>query len=103
MLFNSLQFALFFPIVVALYFLLPHRLRWIHLLAASCWFYMAWRPAYILIVLATTTIDYVAALTMERTARPVTRKVALSAALAGNLLILATFKYFDFLMLNVEA
>jgi hypothetical protein len=38
MLFNSLQFALFFPLVTALYFALPHRWRWLLLLTASCYF-----------------------------------------------------------------
>ena len=47
MLFNSLQFAIFFPVVTLLYFALPHRWRGALLLAASCLFYMAFVPAYI--------------------------------------------------------
>ena len=49
-LFNSFEFALFFPLVTAGYFLLPHRHRWWWLLAASCSFYMAVVPVYILIL-----------------------------------------------------
>jgi Obg family GTPase CgtA-like protein len=59
-LFNSLHFALFFPIVTALYFALPARARWGLLLAASCYFYMAFVPVYILILAATIVVDLVA-------------------------------------------
>ena len=57
--FNSIEFALFFPIVVGLYFLLPHRFRWLLLLAASCFFYMSWKAEYILLILLSTGVDYV--------------------------------------------
>ena len=53
MLFNSLTFALFFPIVTTLYFLTPHRWRWLLLLVASSIFYMAFVPVYILILVFT--------------------------------------------------
>ena len=53
MLFNSFAFVIFFPIVTAGYFLLPHRFRWLWLLSASCYFYMAFIPEYILILLFT--------------------------------------------------
>jgi len=62
MLFNSLQFAIFFPIVTLLYFALPHRRRGAMLLVASCLFYMAFVPAYIVILFVTILVDYVAAL-----------------------------------------
>jgi hypothetical protein len=58
MLFNSLSFAIFFPLVTAAYFALPHRHRWLLLLLASCGFYMAFIPAYILILIVTILIDY---------------------------------------------
>ena len=57
MLFNSFEFLLFFPIVTLIYFLLPHKFRWFLLLAASCIFYMAFVPVYILILFATIIID----------------------------------------------
>ena len=50
MLFNSSAFAIFFPVVTAGYFILPHRFRWAWLLAASCLFYMYFIPVYILIL-----------------------------------------------------
>ena len=50
MLFNSTQFLVFFPLVVGLFFALPHRWRWLLLLVASSVFYMAFVPVYILIL-----------------------------------------------------
>jgi hypothetical protein len=46
MLFNSIEFLVFFPIVTIGYFLLPHKFRWLWLLIASCYFYMAFVPIY---------------------------------------------------------
>src|SRR5579871_2055156 len=60
MLFNSIEFAIFFPIAVTVYFLIAQRWRVHWLLAASCVFYMAFIPVYILILVVTILIDYVA-------------------------------------------
>ena len=60
MLFNSLHFVIFFPIVVAFYFSIPQRYRWALLLVASYYFYMAWKPGYALLIVTSTLIDYVA-------------------------------------------
>ena len=49
MLFNSIDFLIFFPIVTLLYFLIPYRFRYIWLLLASYYFYMAWNPVYALL------------------------------------------------------
>lgn len=96
MLFNSGQFLLFFPIVTALYFLLPHRLRWILLLIASCYFYMAFRPVYILILAFTILVDYLAGIWIED-APSGHRKPYLIASIVANVGVLAFFKYFNFL------
>lgn len=66
MLFNTIEFMLFFPAVTLLYYLLPHRWRWLMLLAASCVFYMWFIPKYILILLVTIVIDYSAGRTHLR-------------------------------------
>ncbi len=95
MLFNSLDFLVFFPTVVLLHFLLPHRWRWAMLLGASCYFYMAFVPAYIVILFATIVIDYVAGLWIE-TAQGSRRKRLLILSLVSNLGILAFFKYLGF-------
>src|ERR1043165_6719639 len=99
MLFNSIQFAIFFPIVVALYFSLPHRHRVAMLLVASCVFYMAFIPAYILILFVTITIDYVAGIYIEKHQGSV-RKTLLVISIISTCAVLFVFKYFDFFTTN---
>ena len=101
MLFNSLHFAAFFPIVTALYFLLPHRWRWLLLLAASCYFYMAFVPIYVLILGFTIVVDYFAGILIaSREGR--TRRLFLILSLIANLGILAVFKYYDFFIGSIN-
>jgi alginate O-acetyltransferase complex protein AlgI len=95
MLFTSLQFLLFFPVVAILYFFLPRQLQWGVLLAASCYFYMTFRPVYILIPAFTILIDYFSARAMERR-EGASRARFLALSLCGNLGALALFKYFNF-------
>ncbi len=101
MLFNSVQFLFFFPLVTLVYFLLPHKFRWIHLLVASCVFYMAFIPAYILILLFTILIDYVAGIMIEK-ATLVHKKNFLILSIIANLGMLAFFKYFNFFIENIN-
>ena len=96
MLFNSIPFLLFFPLVAALYFFLPRRTQWGVLLVASCTFYMTFRPVYILIPACTIVVDYFAALTMERTPEGRSRNLWFAASLCANLGALVLFKYFNF-------
>ena len=96
MLFNSYQFGIFFFLVVFLYFTLPHRFRWCLLLAASYYFYMAWRKPYVLLIIASTGVDYFAALGMSHTRRQAIRRLLLLFSLISNLGLLFTFKYFNF-------
>ena len=102
MLFNSFEFLIFFPVVTLLYFLLPHRFRWLHLLLASCVFYMAFIPAYILILLGTIVIDYVAGILIEN-AQGAQRKLYLLLSLVANIGVLAVFKYYNFFIDNINA
>lgn len=95
MLFNSLEFAIFFPLVCALYFTVPYRARLPLLLAASCVFYMAFIPIYILILLITILIDYFAGFYIEESTGR-TRKVWLVASILSTCAVLFVFKYFDF-------
>jgi D-alanyl-lipoteichoic acid acyltransferase DltB (MBOAT superfamily) len=102
MLFNSLEFAVFFPIVTLLYFVLPQRLRVPLLLAASCVFYMAFIPKYILILVFVILVDYSMGLLIESAEGP-RRKLLLVVSLCANISILAFFKYYNFLNENVAA
>ena len=101
MLFNSYQFLLFFPIVTLIYFLLPHRLRWFHLLMASFLFYMAFLPIYVLILVVTIVIDYFAGIYIEQ-AQGRRRKQYLIISLIANIGFLCFFKYYDFIITNLN-
>jgi D-alanyl-lipoteichoic acid acyltransferase DltB (MBOAT superfamily) len=95
MIFNSIEFLIFFPIVIAIYFALPYRYRWIFLLAASYYFYMAWKPEYIILIIISTLIDYVAGLQMGKTNIKSRRVMYLIFSLCSNLGLLFAFKYFN--------
>jgi alginate O-acetyltransferase complex protein AlgI len=100
MLFNSLQFLVFFPTVTLLYFTVPQQFRWAVLLTASCIFYMAFVPAYLLILFLTIVIDYFAGIAIEN-ARGQRRKAWLVLSIAANVSVLAVFKYVNFINANL--
>lgn len=100
MLFNSFSFLVFFPMVCILYFVLPQKFRWAWLLLASCIFYMAYIPWFILIIGSTIVIDFFAGRWIE-SAKSNTRKYFLLASLVANIGILFFFKYFHFFIDNI--
>ena len=102
MLFNSLQFAIFFPIAIILYFLIPHKKRWILLLIASYYFYMCWKVDYILLIIISTLIDYICSNKMSRIKEKVKRKKWLLISIFSNIGILFGFKYFNFFSENIQ-
>jgi alginate O-acetyltransferase complex protein AlgI len=103
MLFNSLEYLVFFPVVVALHFVLPHRYRHFLLLAASYLFYMSWNPAYAILMVISTFVDYFVAMGMEGTRSQRRRSLLLSVSLAANFGLLFTFKYYNFFRDTVMA
>jgi len=96
MLFNSIEFLIFFAVVITAYFILKSKHRWILLLAASYYFYMSWNPAYIILIILSTVVDYFAGLKMGSTDNKLKRKKYLFASLFINLGMLFFFKYYDF-------
>ena len=96
MLFNSWQFAVFLPAVFGLYWSVPQRFRWLLILIASYWFYMSWNVKYVVLILFTTIISYMAALLLERYHSKPARKFILTVTLASCLGVLFVFKYFNF-------
>ena len=102
MLFNSLEFIFFFPIVTLLFYALPHPYRWIHLLLASCVFYTFFIPQYIFILFITIVIDYIAGIWIERSSAR-KKKVILVVSVISTCLVLFIFKYFDFFNQNMLA
>lgn len=96
MLFNSLEFIIFFPLVTIIYFVLPHKFRWAFLLVSSYVFYMGWNAAYALLLLASTAITYFASLLIDKSESKKAKKTFLALSIIINLGILFTFKYFNF-------
>jgi len=88
--------------VTAAYYALPHRFRWFLLLGASCVFYMAFVPEYILILFTTILIDYVAAIYIDRSAGLKTRCLLITSIIS-TCLVLFVFKYFNFFAANIDA
>lgn len=101
MLFNSIDFCFFFPIVTALYFALPHKFRWFLLLLASCVFYMAFIPKYLAILGFTILVDYAAGIWIENAAGR-QKKYFLILSIVANLGVLAIFKYYNFFIFNIN-
>jgi alginate O-acetyltransferase complex protein AlgI len=95
MTFNSLEFFLFFPIVATLYFLLPHKYRHVHLLIASCVFYMAVFPEHVFVILFIVMMNYMGGLLIEGVPSP-WKKGVLTVGIILNLSTLFLFKYVNF-------
>ena len=99
MLFNSLEFLIFFPIVCVVYYLLQNnRLRIPFLLIASYYFYMNWKPVYAVLIMTSTVLTYSCSLLVEKYAddKP-KQKAFLAISLVLNFAILFVFKYFNFI------
>ncbi len=96
MTFTSPEFVIFFAAFVPLYFLTAYRYRWIVLLAASYFFYAFGSGIYVVLIMFSTGIDYLAARAMGATGDPRRRRLFLAASLTVNLGTLFIFKYFNF-------
>lgn len=112
MLFNSIEFLIFFPIVVLVYFVIPKKIKHLWLLITSYFFYMCWNVKYILLILISTIITYVSGLLLERiknlscdeARRAVLKKWVVAGSFVTNLGILFYFKYLNFalsILINV--
>lgn len=96
MLFNSLSYILFLPIVFAIYWFLPNKFRWCFLLIASYYFYMSWSVKYVVLILFMTVLSYCAALSIENVETKKYRKFILCGTTLCLLLVLFFFKYYNF-------
>lgn len=96
MLFNSVTYGIFLPIVFGLYWRLPHKYRWLFLFIASYYFYMSWNIRYTLLLFFTTFVSYIASLVLENQKNENVRKIILIFTLVFCLGILFYFKYFLF-------
>lgn len=96
MLFHSLHFAIFLPIVFLIYWLCPKRFRWMVLLFSSYYFYMSWNVKFVVLIFATTLISYLSALFLEHSDTKKKKKTVLWSAVGSSFAILFFFKYFNF-------
>ena len=103
MLFNSFEYLLFLPLVVALYFTIPVKWRWLMLLVASYFFYMCWKAEYAILILFTTVVDYFVALKLGSEPSRKKKKRWLVMSILVNLGMLAGFKYLNFFSESMNA
>ena len=106
MLFNSIHFLIFFPVVTLVYFVIPQRIRYLWLLGASYYFYMCWNPEYALLIAASTVATYASGLLMQMWRGKGKNRWArwcLVGCLAFNLAILFFFKYYHFAAQSLQA
>ena len=97
MLFNSLNFIIFFVVTITLYYIVPKNMQWKLVLAASLIFYMSWRPELIFLLLGVILINYIGGIAIESAEDGKTKKYRLALALALDFGILAVFKYLMFI------
>ena len=101
MVFNSLTFVVFFVIVLACHRLLRSwSAKKTLLLGASYFFYAAWNPPFVLLLMLSTVVDWYAAKGMARLEAPRPRRLLMVVSLIANLGLLGYFKYGAFLLTN---
>lgn len=99
MLFNSLQFLIFFPIVFLLYYVIPTKFRYLWLLVSSYYFYMCWNPKYLILIFLSTGITYLSGILIGRGQN---KKLWVALSFTLNLFMLFFFKYFNFTLNNIN-
>jgi D-alanyl-lipoteichoic acid acyltransferase DltB (MBOAT superfamily) len=95
-LFNSFSFLAFFAVLGAVYYAIPHRLRWPLLVAASLYFYAAFSTTYVLLLIGVTLIAYLAGLALGAAPDSRRRRIVLAVGVVSVLAALVIFKYYDF-------
>ena len=99
MLFNSIEFAIFLPVVFALYWIIPKSKNWLRnilILVASYVFYGWWDARFLSLIFVSTLVDFVIGKQLGKTENQIHRKRLLWSSLAVNLGFLGFFKYFNF-------
>lgn len=103
MLFPTIEFAVFFAVVFPITWALNNRNTWkkCFLVAASYYFYAAWRPEFTLLLLASSVFNYLAALAIGRFKYRAQRLTVLWLAVGANLGLLGYFKYYNFFVASL--
>ncbi len=105
MVFSSLTFMfIFLPVVLILYYIVPKKLKNLFILVSGLIFYAWGEPVYVLIMIASTLIDYLAGLMIYRfNHNKAVKRICLITSLIMNLGLLGVFKYSGFIMQNIDA
>lgn len=104
MVFNSLDFLIFFPVVVLVYFLIPLKFQKVWLLFVSYFFYMSWNPKYIVLILFVTVVTFIGGIGLDifdgknGNLKTVGTKICLTGSIMANMALLFFFKYADFVI-----
>ncbi len=98
MLFNSIQFLVFFAVFLPVYFFVPSDRRWLPILVASYVFYMAWNVSLSVLLMGLTVTAFGSAIAIERSAAPRLRQAILTAGICAELAPLLIFKYTNFVI-----
>lgn len=101
MIFNSFQFAIFFPVVTTVFYLLPDRFKKKWLLLASVFFYGSLIPQYLLILFFLILVDFLAALHIKKTKDIIIKRLILILSILSTVFILVIFKYYNFFNSNL--
>ena len=107
MLFNSIDFLIFFPAVLLVYFIVPHRIRPTWLLLSSYYFYMSWNPVHGILLLAVTAVTYLGARLLQRMdceqgKKKRNKKIILVAEVIAVIGLLGYFKYTGFFLDSIN-
>ena len=102
MLFTSNLYLIYLPVVLLLYYRLEPRGRRMMLLAASWLFYMLYNPWFMWIILATTSVDWIAGKGISSTENPKARRLWIVASVVSNMGLLGYFKYSTFTLENLN-
>ena len=103
MIFNSLAFFVFIGIFLPLYFNLKGKFRLLLCLVASYFFYGWWDWRFLVLILASTLVDYWVGLQLGQTEGKKQRKRLLTASVVVNLGVLGFFKYFNFFVESFQS
>lgn len=98
MIYNSIPFAVFLPIIFILYWICPSKYRYLFLLAASFYFYMYMDPKYIFFLLGTVTVSYLLALALDSARDVFRKKLYLFIGILALIGVLALLKYSGFII-----
>ena len=103
MLFNSIEFVIFLPVVFIIYWFLlkeNHKIQNLFIVVASYFFYSCWNWRFLSLIFLSSTIDYLVGLGMNKFEDNNKRKILLLISICVNIGFLAFFKYFNFFAKN---